>query len=159
MEFSYHGGFFKIAAFADDLTVGIAAHELPLLISLVDDYCKASNGRINVDKSSLVPLIQSVTPPNWTVSSPFRIQDASIPFRVLGYNLVRAPGGIEEDWDDLTRKLHRTADHIRRRHCSVRGRILLVQSLMLSKIWYKGQLSSPSGAQIAAWKALVWDTI
>ena len=48
---------------------------------------------------------------------------------------------------------------LRGRSCALQGRVLLVNSLVLSQLWYKTRLSSPSRNQLTAFKTLAWEAV
>jgi hypothetical protein len=141
-------GSFIAGAFADDLTIGLAHTDFPVLNQVLTEYGQASNGRVNVHKSTILDLSASVHPPAWIQQTGFAIQDPSSPFRVLGFDLALSAEGVQEDWTALTATMHTTAQSLLTRSCALRGRALLAKSLVLSQLWYKGQLSAPSPAQL-----------
>ena len=52
-----------------------------------------------------------------------------------------------------------TATRLSSRSCALQGRTLLANSMVLSKLWYKGQLSSPSPTALRNMRDLVWDLV
>jgi hypothetical protein len=147
-------GFYKTGAFADDLTVGLARTDVPILRQILADYGRASNGRINDDKSTILDLSASTTTPVWIQDAGFTIQDPSQSFRVLGFDLLLSPTGVQEDWSALYSSMEAVAQRLMSRSCALQGRALLAHSLVLSKLWYKGQLSSPTAPHYANFRRL-----
>jgi hypothetical protein len=147
-------GFYKTGAFADDLTVGLTRTDVPILRQVLADYGRASNGRTNDDKSMILDLTASTTTPVWIRDTGFTVQDPTLSFRVLGFDLLLSPAGVQEDWSALYSSMHAIAHRLTGRSCALRGRALLAQSLVLSKLWYKGQLSSPTAPHYAAFRRL-----
>ena len=88
-----------------------------------------------------------------------RSHDPSTPIRVLGYDLVLSPEGVQEDWDALYARLQRTAFDITSRQCSLQGRALLTSAKLSSRLWYKFRLSSPSKQQLTRFDTLAWNTL
>ena len=152
-------GSFQTGAFADDLTVGLSQTDVPVLQDVLALYGRASNGRINVDKSSILDLLGSATTPQWIQSTGFTVHDHTQPIRVLGFDLILSPEGVQENWPALIDKMRDAAHKLSRRSCALQGRALLVNSKVLGKLWYKGCLSSPSGREIKDIRALAWKAV
>jgi hypothetical protein len=147
-------GSFKTGAFADDLTAGLSQTDVPVLQEVLVDYGRASNGRVNFDKSVILDLSGSAQTPQWIVASGVPVHDHQQPLRVLGFDLIRSPSGVQEDWPALFDSMRSVALSLRSRSCALQGRVLLVNSMVLSKLWYKTRLSSPSTVQLRDFKAL-----
>ena len=137
-------GSFKTGAFADDLTVGLSTTDVPALESVLAQYRRASNGRINVDKSVILDLSGSPTTPQWILDTGFTVHDHQLPIRVLGFDLILNPDGVKEDWMALYTQMQAVANSLVSRRCSLQGRALLANSKVLSMLWYKGRLSIPN---------------
>ena len=153
-------GRFVNGVFADDANVGASSSDGPAFVSALDQYCTASNSRINFHKSAYVPLqLGPPSAPQWVTALGLRIHDPSVPFRVLGYDLVLTPDGVQEDWDALYTRLERVSSDIVRRHISLQGRCLLTTSKLFGRLWYKCRLSSPSCQQIKRFTKLGWSTV
>src|SRR6185295_10946361 len=152
-------GSFTTGAFADDLTVGLAETDVPALLVILAHYGRASNGQVNVDKSTILDLSRSTTTPQWIQGTGFTVQDHTQPFRVLGYDLALTPEGVKEDWPALFDSMRTTAHSLRSRSCALQGRVLLTNSMVLSKLWYKVRLSSPSRSQFQNIQKLVWKAV
>jgi hypothetical protein len=63
------------------------------------------------------------------------------------------------DWPALHDALRAKAHSLQRRSCALQGRVLLANSMVLSKLWYKLRLSSPSSAQLTAFRSIAWDAV
>jgi hypothetical protein len=88
-----------------------------------------------------------------------RIHAPTVPFRVLGYDLVLSPDGVQEDWNALYARLERISQDITSRHISLQGRCLLTNSKLLGRLWYKCRLSSPPRQLLLKLTRLGWNTI
>jgi hypothetical protein len=153
-------GRFVNGVFADDATIGASSSDGPALLTALDHYCTASNSRINFDKSAYIPLQSpGPPPPQWVLHLGLRLQDPTVPFRVLGYDLVLTPEGIQEDWDALYARLERASHDILSRSISLQGRCLLTTSKLFGRLWYKCRLSSPSRPQLLRFTRLGWHTV
>src|SRR6185312_13768084 len=141
-------GSFIVAAFVDDPTVGLSQTDVPALQAVLAQYGRASNGRVNITKSRILDLSGSPQTPPWIHQSGFPVHAHSRPIRVLCFDLLRSPEGVQENWQALLTSMRAAANKLRTRSCALQGRALLVNSKVLSKLWYKGRLSSPSGTII-----------
>src|SRR6185369_7557046 len=54
-------GVYITGAYADDLDIGVALSDGRILIVTLEDYCRASNSRINFHKSVYMPLSPTAT--------------------------------------------------------------------------------------------------
>ena len=153
-------GVYITGAYADDLGIGVALSDGRILIVTLEDYCRASNSRINFHKSVYMPLSPTATTlPPWAASLGLQFHNPRIPIRVLGYDLVLSPDGVQEDWDALYNKLESTSRNILSRHLTLQGRSLLVTSKLFSRLWYKFRLSSPPLDQLRRFTSLGWSTV
>ena len=153
-------GVYITGAYADDLGIGVALSDGRILIVTLEDYCRASNSRINFHKSVYMPLSPTATTlPPWAASLGLQFHNPRIPIRVLGYDLVLSPDGVQEDWDALYAKLESTSRNILSRHLTLQGRSLLVTSKLFSRLWYKFRLSSPDQDGMRRFLNLGWSTI
>ena len=152
-------GAFIVAAFANDLTIGLSVTDVPELQHILAEYGRASNGQINVDKSTIMDLAGSASTPQYILSTGFAVHDHRLPVRVLGFDLHLSPDGVLEDWPALIQQLQAAASNLRHRSCALQGRALLVNSKVLSKLWYKGRLSSPSKRALGAITTLAWEVV
>src|SRR5262249_7603065 len=118
------------------------------------------NSKINFTKSVYMPL--STAPllfPTWVSMLGLRIHHPSIPIRVLGYDLVLSSDGVDEDWNALYSRLETVSEDILSRQLSLQGCSLLVNSKLLSRLWYKCRLSSPTTSQLTRFTGLAWKTV
>ena len=152
-------GCFIVAAFADDLTLGLTRTDVPELQRVLAQYGRASNGQINFDKSKILDLSGAANTPQWIQNTGFIVHDHTLPISVLGYDLLRSPEGVSENWTALFDEMKAVANTLSTRSCALQGRALLVNSLVLSKLWYKGRLSSPSGNLLRHIREMAWEAV
>ena len=150
-------GPYVLKAFADDTHVVLSPTDPPTFLQTLDSFQTASNSRINIDKSTLLALSDSSSA--WTDALPFPCHNPAQPVRVLGYQLIRKAGGIQEDWNAFLTDFEPRALALTGRHCSLQGRVLLTNMLLLSRIWYKGRHSSPPPASSKALRKLCWNMV
>jgi len=152
-------GFFIVGVYADDLTVGLSRTDVPELQAVLAEYGRASNGLVNFTKSHILDLSGSAVTPGWITATGLQVHDPQRPIRVLGYDLILSPSGVQEDWSQLYDSMRATAMALRGRSCALQGRVILAHSLVLSQLWYKTRLSNPSHNQISAFTALAWEVV
>jgi hypothetical protein len=152
-------GRYQTSAFADDSAFGLSSSDSQPFLTTLQQYCAASNAKINFTKSVYFPLAQAAPTPPWVQTSELRAHDPSVPFRVLGYDLVLSELGVKENWTALYRECKTVSHNIRQRHVSLQGRAMLTTSLLSSKLWYKFRLSMPSPGLIRAFRDLAWSTV
>src|SRR6185295_16190626 len=152
-------GRYQTSAFADDSAFGLSSSDSQPFLTTLRQYCTASNAKINYSKSVYFPLSQAAPTPPWVQQSGLRVQDPSVPYRVLGYDLVFSESGVEEDWAALYRECKTVSHNISQRNVSLQGRALLTTSLLSSKLWYKFRLSMPPPGLLKAFRHLAWSTV
>ena len=69
-----------------------------LLSSIVDPPGRASNGLVNFTKSHIFDLSGSAVTPRWITATGLQVHDPQHPIRVLGYDLILSPSGVQENW-------------------------------------------------------------
>ena len=88
-------GTFITGAYADDAHIGIALSDGRVLIITLNEYCRASNSRINFAKSKYMPISTNVhSLPQWASDLGLQFHDPQTPVRVLGYDLVLSSEGF-----------------------------------------------------------------
>jgi hypothetical protein len=153
-------GVFITGAYADDATIGITLSDGRTLILTLNEYCRASNSRINFNKSVYMPLSSDVhSLPQWASSLGLQFHDPQTPIRVLGYDLVLSSDGVREDWDALYTKLESVSQDILSRRLTLQGRSLLVTSKLFSRLWYKFRLSIPPTDVLNKFTRLGWKMV
>ena len=152
-------GCFILAAFADDLTLALARTDVPELQRVLAQYGRASNGQVNFDKSKILDLSGNANTPQWIQDTGFIVHDHTLPINVLGYDLLRSPEGVSENWTALYDDMQAVANKLCTRSCALQGRALLVNSMVLSKLWYKGRLSSPSATLLSSFRTMAWEAV
>jgi exonuclease III len=148
--------FFKITAYADDLTIGIGSlSDWNHTSRLLEIYEKASNAKINKVKTKLVPL----TPVAHRVELPqaeqlYKVQEDEL-ITTLGYTIL--PNGYPKKdlWTSTLNNLKSSLEKLTYRNLSFKGKILLSKSLILSKIWYTAYLLPPNRKQVAEINRLI----
>src|SRR6185295_8923703 len=79
---------FKAVAYADDLTIGIGSSaDWNKILILLGKYKKATNAKINQDKSIIVPLTNVARLEKLLNQQNFKIACNQDPLRILGYEV------------------------------------------------------------------------
>ena len=141
--------FFKVSAYADDLTIGIGScTDWNKVLALVNLYESASNAKINKMKSKLVPLTpvaRRVDLPNEDQFTKVEEQDT---LTILGYNILTNGQTEKSLWPTTIQKLKKAIDKLEGRNLSFKGKIVIANALILSKIWYTAYLLPPGRKQV-----------
>jgi len=100
---------FKIAVYADDLTIGIRSlSDWSTLMDILQKYEIASNSRINKTKSILAPLTDSAYRVELPDMHSFKIlENDNKNLKILGFK-IDTKGNISKDlWPQLTKKIQK----------------------------------------------------
>ncbi|OBZ80627.1 Transposon TX1 uncharacterized protein, partial [Choanephora cucurbitarum] len=117
----------RLLAYADDLEA-------------LSIYSRASNARTNISKTTIVPL--SGTPSTtWldichTSGIERHYLSSSKAVTLLGYPLYSSDRQLTRFLSDVRAKLFKIIHHIRMRGLSVRGLSVVVNSLVLNRLWF-----------------------
>jgi endonuclease/exonuclease/phosphatase family metal-dependent hydrolase len=131
----------KLLSYADDLEVFLSSpDEWSLLLSLLDLYGRASNAKVNLSKTVLVSL-SGVSHASWVSladSSGIEWHDASSSgaVRYLGYPLYSTQAQLLDYLDAILVKVTRHSNLLKERQLSIRGKSLVANSLLLSKVYH-----------------------
>jgi hypothetical protein len=126
---------FKISAFADDVVLGLgSSQDVDLALECLDAYASASNAKLNVDKCQTLvlggggdvglPVIGQLLEPDAVLTH------LGIPFHAKCFPL-------SIPWfEKLLTSLSFVISNWQKRHISMIGRIHVLNSRLLSKLWY-----------------------
>src|SRR6185312_6482190 len=127
-------------AYADDTT--IIGHTIQDYHILMDNifplYHSCTEGQINIQKSSLYPF-SPLSFPSLSNSPPITSS-----LNILGFTLPINSSNSNSLWSSLQQKLTSRANSLSSRNLSLKGKILLTKSLLLSKVWYFTPICPPS---------------
>ena len=129
-----------VRAYADDTTIiGSSLSDLHLLLdSIFPLYNLATGGFINTQKSSLF-LIS----PSSSLHLPHNSPPISSQLNILGFSLPINPSNTDFLWNSLNQKIKSQTSSLSSRNLSLKGRVLIIKSLVLSKIWYYATICPP----------------
>jgi len=126
---------FKVSAFADDVVLGLGSgHDVRLALECLATYSSASNAKLNVDKCQTLmlggggevglPVMGQLLEPDAVLTH------LGIPFHAKCFPLPVT-------WfENLLMKLSSVVSNWQKRHISLIGRIHVLNSRLLSKLWY-----------------------
>jgi len=136
--------FFKLSAYADDLSIGIgSASDWNTISKWFEIYERASNAKINKDKTKLVPLtptVERVVLRNENLYKKVLEQEA---VKVLGYEVNRDSSAKKELWAKVITNMKKQIEKLKSRDLSFKGKILVAKVLILSKVWYTAYILNP----------------
>jgi hypothetical protein len=132
----------KAKAYADDTTIGITLKDWPPLLNSIRLYEEASNAKINFDKSKLLQLNGKSTQHSFT--SPFTNLQENETITSLGFPIKNGKLDYKGLWTKLTSRMKTKIEQVSHRNLSIRGRVLVTKSLVLSKMWYFIPVAPPN---------------
>ncbi|MGL4765398.1 MAG: hypothetical protein ACRC2N_10280, partial [Aeromonas sp.] len=98
----------------------------------IQTYCRGSGARINVEKT-VVMRIGSAKP----LSGNFNFKEEMDNMKILGIRIGKDEKKTRDIiWDEILGSMERRLTFWKRRLLNLRGKILIVNALMLSKMWY-----------------------
>ena len=130
-----------VRAYADDTTIfGHSLNDYYLLQQIFSLYQTCTAGTINLQKSSIFPL----TPLSFSYHSlPPNSPPIVSSLNILGFILPINSSNTSILWQSLLNKIRQRLSTLSSRHLSLKGRILVTKSLILSKVWYQVPISPP----------------
>ena len=142
---------FTVRAYADDTYIGgTGTNDWSTLQLWIDRHFIAANGQVNWTKTTYYLLSPSSTPP----STPFPAA-ATLPLKTLGVYLPITPENSAALWETLFQKAKRKAASLMERNLTLKGRILVLKTLILSLVWYHAAVSPPPPDIIKKLQSLV----
>ena len=119
---------------ADDITLTLGdAGSVENALKIVNKYCRASNARVNLEKTELLYVGNNSV---YTSVGGIRLKRDCL--KILGVYLgpdQRLIGTL--NWQDLTEVIKRTLKLWELRQLTIFGRVTVVNTLIVSMIWYK----------------------
>jgi len=151
---------FKIAAYADDLTIGIGSQDDWLkFMEATKVYEAASNAKVNKSKTVLVPLTTAAQGLNLPGEDEFKRLTEGEPIAILGYKVDGRGNPIKRLWEDLAGTIQDKIKSMANRNLSFKGRILISKSLFISKMWYLAYLVPPKRKQLYLFNNIIMEWI
>lgn len=125
---------FRVSAFADDTTLGMGPRDKRVALKAIDLHEQASGAKVNVQKTEIIPLTEASA--RLMAIPGYLMKDFEAPFTHLG--VVIQPGGrnIAVIENDILLHLRRSAQMMFTRRLSFTGKITVLNTYLLSKIWH-----------------------
>lgn len=122
----------KIYQYADDTTLVIRDEDsIKNSIAIIDMYCKGSGARMNVEKTEFLRLGGG----NPTRALPFKEVESAM--KILGVKVgADETATTRDNWQEVIGKTKQRLAFWKRRNLTLRGKILVLNTLFLSKLWY-----------------------
>ena len=147
---------FKSVAYADDLTIGVGSISDWIEIqNLFNLYEKASNARINKQKTKVIPLTTIARRANLPDMDNYKIVEEQDAFTLLGYEIYPNGQPKKDLWPSTITKLKNSLNNLASRNLSFKGRILIANSLIISRIWYTAYILPPNKKQVSEINSLI----
>ena len=131
----------KLLSYADDLEIFLSSpEEWPVLLSLLSLYGKASNAKVNLSKTVLVSL-SGQRHEDWSClaeqsSIEWYDESSTGSVRYLGYPLYHTQAQLDHFLDAIKIKIQRHCNMLQQRNLSIRGKSVVANSLLLSRLWH-----------------------
>lgn len=122
----------KIFQYADDTTLIIEDLEsIRIAMELMQKFCKATGAKINVEKTAFMRFGEAPAIPACIA---FNEKEE---IKILGVNLGKdEKSSRDKRWEEIVGEMKRRLVFWKVRDLELKGRVLIVNSLMLSKMWY-----------------------
>ncbi|MEG2810834.1 MAG: reverse transcriptase family protein, partial [Akkermansia sp.] len=132
----------KVLAYADDTLVFLRDQsDFLRLQHHLDTYCSATNAKLNFSKTEVFPL-SGIPNPEWkSFLQSFNIttwydRTSSTHLRYLGYPIFFSTAQKNSFFDTLLQKITTACQIHSQRQLSIRGRVTILNSLILSRLWH-----------------------
>jgi len=124
-----------IYQYADDTTLTLADKEsVSESFNQLDIYCQASGARVNVEKSEVL-IVNGTSDSLSNLNLPFVVKDDFLV--ILGIALGNDKKTCENiNWKKKMDKIENILRLWKQRHLTLRGKSIVIQSLLVSRIWY-----------------------
>jgi hypothetical protein len=142
-------GAVNILAYANDLGIILRdTSEYQPLHQLIDLHCQASNAKLNLQKTEMISLCRTPLPQRKDFFASLNIHkwyDSHSPNAAiyLGYPFICHKRQLHAYYDTLMGKIEAAIGALTPRRLSMRGKALITNSLLLSKLWYVSRISPP----------------
>jgi len=132
----------RFLAYADDVCVFLSStQDYRLLHSHLESYSKVSNAKVNIDKTEAI-FLNGRTSSDWVSTlnaagiNKHHDRMASQPLRYLGFPTICSTHQRQYYENTMIYSIQSQCNIFSQRHLSLRGKVTLVNSIVLSKLWY-----------------------
>jgi len=142
----------KLIAYADDLAVYVASYEeWQELKRIFDEYGLASNARLNVNKTLVFPMQRGAT----AMKAEFTQEgvqwydhETERTEKYLGFPIVCDKKQLDNFFNTMLEKIQATINIHSQRQLSIAGRSLIINALLLARLWHVVRIYNPTKAWI-----------
>ena len=146
----------KVSAYADDTNLYLSDIEsIKELIRILNLYEKATESKLNLDKTMVLLSVNLRGSENEVKDLGLKIADR---LKVLGV-WVGNDDMSKENWNPLLSKVKKVLNLWSLRDLTVYGKVQVIKSLALSKLWYVATVTVPPTEVLDDIKKAVWDFI
>ncbi|KAG0978525.1 hypothetical protein G6F29_009263 [Rhizopus arrhizus] len=132
----------KLLAYADDICVILESYsDFQLVQHHIERYALVSNAKLNIHKTEAFSL-SGRRHPSWISFladqgiNTWHDSTAAQPFRYLGFPMIRSVAQRRYVEDSMLQSIRSQCHIYSQRNLSVRGRVTIMNTLILSKLWY-----------------------
>ncbi|MGL6064844.1 MAG: RNA-directed DNA polymerase, partial [Fusobacteriaceae bacterium] len=132
VELGENGDLQKIYQYADDTTLIVKdVKSVKKAMEILERYCKGSGAKINILKTVYMQIGEGENIQN---VFPFKEEEN---VKVLGVRIGKNERVMRDlMWDEVIGKMERVLNFWKQRGLTLKGKVLVLNSLMLAKMWY-----------------------
>jgi len=122
----------KVFQYADDTTIIVKGKEsVKEVMKCVEDYCKGSGGKVNEDKTVYMRFGEAMI-----LRDCFKFKEVE-EMRILGILMGKNEKKVRDEmWEQLVTEIERRLNFWKLRNLNLKGKVLILNVLMVSKLWY-----------------------
>lgn len=144
-----YGKFLKVIAYADDITIFVRGQdELDLVMQIIESFTQHARIRVNLQKSSFLRL-------NNARSGPQKVREVD-ELTILGVIFAGCWSKvIDKNYSKLIRSIQFRLLTNAQRNLNILERVWILNTFVLSKLWYIAQVFPPKNCHLAKIKSMV----
>ena len=122
----------KVFQYADDTTIIVKGKEsVKEVMKVVEEYCKGSGSKVNEDKTVYMRFGKAMVLKNY-----FNFKEVE-EIRILGILMGKNERKVRDEmWEQLVTEIERRLNFWKLRTLNLKGKVLILNVLMVSKLWY-----------------------
>lgn len=122
----------KVFQYADDTTIIVKGKEsVKEVMNVVKEYCKGSGSKVNEDKTVYMRFGKAMV-----LMDCFHFKEVE-EMRILGILMGKNERKVRDEmWEELVTQIERRLNFWKLRTLNLKGKVLILNVLMVSKLWY-----------------------
>jgi hypothetical protein len=155
----------KLLAYADDICLFLGHHDdYTLAMTHFQNYSQVSNAKLNIDKTEAFSL-GGAGLPTWRAFLELHgvrkwyDKKSVAPIRYLGFHMVQSPAQRHYVNDRILQQITNACNLFSQRQLSLRGRVMVANSLILSKLWYQLRVIAPPLSFFGKLRSLIYQFV